>query len=334
MNLDLNQLLGSLKSGLQPLYVLHGEEELLRIEALDQLRAIAKKQGYFREVQMVEGATFDWQALQLELGNAALFGDLKCLEIHCPSGKLGKQGGDFLQQLAENPPPDTSIIIVLPKLDKTQLQSKWFNSLAKHAMILEAKAITPATLPAWARERLQAAHLTIEADALALLIERVEGNLLAAKQEIDKLALLHSAPYCLTLNDIEQAVANVARFDVFQLSSAWMGGDVKRVVRLLDGLEAEGEEPVLLLWAVAEDIRTLIRLTAALKQGKTVQAVRQELRLWGEKQQLAPKAVERLSATRLIAALQTCAKIDRQIKGAADGDAWSDLKQLLMNLAT
>jgi len=133
--------------------------------------------------------------------------------------------------------------------------------------------------------------------------------------------------------DAEAAVANVARFDVFQLSGAWMKGDALRVARLLDGLEEEGEEPVLLLWAVAEDIRTLIRLTAALKQGQSVQSVRNSLRLWGDKQTLAPIAVKRIPAVRLIEALKTCAKIDRIIKGAEDGDAWTEFKQLVTGLA-
>ncbi len=332
--LDLDKLSGSLKSGLQPLYLIHGEEELLRIETLDHIRAAAQFHGYLRESYTVDGAQFDWQELWSQAASAGLFGDLKLLEIHIPSGKVGKQGGEMLQQFAEHPPIDTTTVIIFPKLDKAQTQSKWFTALAKQAVILETKAVSANALPAWIRARLQQYGLEIDADALALFAERVEGNLLAAKQEIDKLALLHPKGHLLTLADAEQAVANVARFDVFQLSAAWMSGDARRVARLLDGLEAEGDEPVLLVWALAEDIRTLIRLTAALKQGKTAQSVRNELRLWGDKQTLAPKAVGRISASRLIAALQECAKIDRQIKGAEDGNAWSSFKQLVMNLAT
>ena len=156
---------------------------------------------------------------------------------------------------------------------------------------------------------------------------------MAARQEIEKLALLHPQGHLINIADAEAAVATVARFDVFQLSGAWMKGDALRVARLLDGLEEEGEEPVLLLWAVAEDIRTLIRLTAALKQGQSVQSVRNSLRLWGDKQTLAPIAVKRIPAVRLIEALKTCAKIDRIIKGAEDGDAWTEFKQLVTGLA-
>lgn len=331
--LDSEQLSGSLKSGLQALYVIHGEEDLLRLESLDHIRHAAQQHGYIKESHIADSPQFDWQALLANAGSAGLFGDKKLLEIHLPSGKVGKQGSDALHQLANHLPNDTCVLIALPKLERAQLQSKWFSSLAQHGCVVEAKAITLNALPTWIKKRLQQHKLDIEPDALAWFAERVEGNLLAAKQEIEKLSLLHPPKTQLNMNDVEQAVANVARFDAFQLSAAWWSGDTKRVVRLLEGLEAEGDEPVLILWAVAEDIRTLLRLMAALKQGKTVAAVRNELRLWGDKQTLAPKAVARFSAQKLVNALQTCAQIDRQIKGAESGNAWANLKHLLLNLA-
>lgn len=320
---------------LQALYVVHGEEDLLRIEAVDALRAAARAQGYLnRESYIVEGSSFDWSEVLGNAASAGLFADLKLLEIHIPNGKPGKTGGDALQQLAENLPEDTVTLIVLPKLDRTQTSAKWFTALAKHGTVLEQKAVQLKDLPAWIRQRLQQHGLNIDADALNLFVERVEGNLLAAKQEIDKLALLYPAGHTVSLDDAQAAVANVARFDVFQLAAAWMGGDAARLLRLLEGLEAEGEEPVLLLWALSDDIRTLIRLAAAFKQGKSLAAVRNELRLWGDKQQFAPMAVKRISPARLLDALAECARIDRQIKGAEAGDAWSSFKTLIMGLAT
>lgn len=188
-------------------------------------------------------------------------------------------------------------------------------------------------MPQWIQGRLKQQGLDIEPEALALFAERVEGNLLAARQEIEKLALLHPKGHLINIADAEAAVATVARFDVFQLAGAWMKGDALRVSRLLDGLEEEGEEPVLLLWAVAEDIRTLIRLTAALKQRQNIQSLRNSLRLWGDKQTLAPMAAKRIAINRLLDALKTCAKIDRIIKGAEEGDAWTEFKQLVTSLA-
>ena len=318
---------------LKPLYIIHGEEDLLRIEALDTLRAAAKKQGYLnREVYTAEN-NFDWNELLHSAGSAGLFADLKLLEIHIPNGKPGKNGGDALQAFAERLPEDTVTLILLPKLEKTQIQSKWFSALAGKGIVLEAKAVAPHALPQWIQGRLKQQGLDIEPEALALFAERVEGNLLAARQEIEKLALLHPQGHLINITDAEAAVATVARFDVFQLAGAWMKGDALRVSRLLDGLEEEGEEPVLLLWAVAEDIRTLIHLTAALKQGQNIQSLRNSLRLWGDKQTLAPMAAKRISINRLLDALKTCAKIDRIIKGAEEGDAWTEFKQLVTSLA-
>ena len=318
---------------LKPLYVIHGEEDLLRMEALDALRAAAAEQGYSdREVYTAETAA-DWDGLAEVTSCAGLFADLRLLEIHVPNGKPGKAGGDALQALAERLPDETAAAVVLPKLEKAQIQSKWFSALAKHGVILEAKPVVGAALPPWLKGRLQKHGLDIEADALALFAERVEGNLLAANQEIEKLALLHPQGGTVSIADVEQAVANVARFDVFQLAAAWMGADAARVIRLLDGLEAGGEEPVLLLWAVSEDIRVLIRLTAALRQGRSVREVGTALRLWGGKLSLAEAAAGRISIHRLIAALQECARIDRLIKGAEQGDAWAAFRQLVYGLA-
>ena len=310
---------------LQPLYVIHGEEDLLRVEALDKLRAAAKQQGYLnREVYTADNA-FDWNEMLASANSMGLFADLKLMEIHIPNGKPGKNGGEALLSLAENHlPDDTVTVVMLPKLEKAQTQAKWFAAMARQGVVLEAKAVSGNALPAWIKGRLKNVGLDIEADALTLFAERVEGNLLAAKQEIDKLALLHPSGSIISVADAELAVANVARFDVFQLASAWMKGDAVRTLHLLEGLEAEGEEPVLLLWAVAEDIRTLIRLAAALKQGQSVQSVRNSLRLWGDKQTLAPLAVKRLSVSRLIG---------RMIKGAEDGDAWAAFRQMVYGLA-
>ena len=330
--MDIEQLSPDLP--LKPLYVIHGEEDLLRVEALDVLRQAARQQGYLnREVYSADSASFDWQELLHAAGSMGLFADLKLLEIHIPGGKPGKAGGDALQKLAGRLPEDTAVVLMLPKLERAQMQAKWFAALAKHGVVLEAKAVSGAALPQWIQGRLKQAGLEIEADALSLFAERVEGNLLAAKQEIDKLALLHPRGHLLNVADAEAAVANVARFDVFQLAGAWMSGDAARTARLLEGLEADGEEPVLLLWALAEDIRTLIRLTAALTQGQSVQSVRNSLRLWGDKQTLAPMAVRRISIARLLAALQDCAKIDCMIKGAEVGNAWAEFKHLTLELA-
>ena len=333
--IDTARLSGSLKNGLHPLYVIHGEEALLRIETLDTLRAAAKAHGYLnRESHTADSTSFDWNGVLANAGSAGLFADLKLLEIHVPSGKVGKNGGEALLKLAENLPPDTVTLLVFPKLERTQTQSKWFAALTKYGSVLEAKPVTTAALPAWIGERLRGQGLEAEHAALQLFAERVEGNLLAAKQEIDKLALIYPKGHFISVQDAQNSIADVARFDVFQRSAAWLSGDERRTAHLLDGLAGEEDEPVLLLWSLAEDIRMLIRLSAALKQGKSLQSVRNELRLWGGKDRFAEQAAARIQPAMLMEALQECARIDRQIKGAETGNARASLRTLAICLAT
>lgn len=321
------------KQALSPLYVIHGEEDLLRIEALDALRQRAKEQGYLtREILTVDNH-FDWSEIWSSLNSMGLFADKKLLEIHIPSGKPGKEGGAALSELPQHLNDETVVVIFLPKLESATLKTKWFSILTGNAKVLDAKAITTANLPDWIRSRLAQHQLKIEPEALDLFAQRVEGNLLAARQEIDKLALIHPPKTVLTLKDTEEAIANVARFDVFQLASSWMNGDINRLQHILDGLEAEGNEPILLLWAVSEDLRTLIRLKGAFSQGQTVASVRTTLRLWGDKQVIMPKAAKQLSVAQLMHGLQQCCLADKQIKGAADGNAWQTVRSLLIDLA-
>ena len=331
--LNINQL--TAHTPLQPLYTLYGEEELLRLETLDTLRAIAKQQGYLhRYTVTVESNTFNWQEWRSYAYSPSLFAQLKLLEIHIPNSKLSKTITDALQELAEDLPTDSLTFIILPKLDKNQQQSKWFTTLSRHGITLEAKSIGLAELPAWIGERLRLRGLDAQSETLSFFAQLIEGNLLAASQEIDKLALIYPKGHLLSLSDIEQTVANVSRFDVFQLSSAWLSGNMPRVIQLLDGLMADGAEPILLVWVLAEDIRILIRLSAALRQGESLQSISKQLRLWGNKSTIMSQASIRLSTLRLMTALQICAQIDRQIKGIENGDAWATLRQLFLELTT
>ena len=261
-----------------------------------------------------------------------LFAERKLIEIHIPTGKPGKEGGEALLQAASHFPPDTVTVLVLPAMDKTQQKSKWFQAWLQAASAIECKEVTAKQLPQWIAGRLQQQGLRIDGDALDVLAERVEGNLLAAKQEIDKLALLHPDGGQILLQQAQQAVADVARFDVFDLAQSWMLGDAKRVLHLCASLQAEGDEPVLLLWAVSEDLRALLRLKAMQAQGEGEQSIRRNLRLWGDKYFWAERALLRIGVKHTLAALQTCAAIDRQIKGAQDGVAWQTTEQMLLDL--
>jgi len=321
-----------LAGGLAPLYVVHGDETLLALEAADAIRARARQDGYQeREVLTVESG-FDWSSLTAAASSVSLFADRKLLEIRIPSGKPGTEGGAVLAAFAARLPEDTVTLVQLPKLERAQMSGKWFSALDAAGIVLAAQPVERRELPAWIARRLERQQQRLTPDALAFMADRVEGNLLAARQEIDKLALLHP-PGELDLDALRAAVANVARFDVFKLSESWLAGDVARVTRMLAGLKAEGEAPVLALWSVAEELRGLIRLRVGLKDGKPLAALMKENRIWGERQRLVEPALRRLSQARLQAALGQCADIDRAIKGAGDGDPWDKLEHLLLALS-
>lgn len=321
-----------LAKGLAPLYLIHGEETLLALEAADKLRKLSSSQGYQeREVLTVE-AGFDWSQLRESMSSVSLFASLKLLEIRIPGGKPGTEGAEALQQLAAAPPQDTITLITLPRLEKAQLQSKWFAALEKAAVVVEAKPVGRHELAGWIARRMKLQQQQLSPEALSFFADRVEGNLLAARQEVDKLALLYPAGE-LSLEQLREAVANVARFDVFHLSESWLSGDSARVQRMLDGLLAEGESPVLVLWSFTEDVRMLLRLRQGLKDGRQLRDLARELRLWGDKQRLAEPALRRIGPRKLMTALSECARIDQQIKGVAVGDPWHSLRGLALLLA-
>lgn len=324
---------GLLARGLAPLYLIHGEEALLALEAADAIREAARQAGYAeREVLTAEG-DFDWSQLAGAADSLSLFASLRLLEVRIPSGKPGAEGSEALVRLVAHPPADTVTLVTLPKLERTQLSSKWFTALEKGAVVVEARPVSRTDLPAWVARRLAAQKQSMTPEALAFFVDRVEGNLLAARQEIDKLGLLHP-PGELSLTTLAEAVADVARYDVFQLSEAWLAGDVPRTVRMIDGLAAEGEAPVLVLWALTEEVRTLIRLRQGRKAGRTVREMARELKLWGEKQRLAEPALARLGPRALMEAWAECARIDRIIKGIEPGEAWFALRALGVRLAS
>jgi DNA polymerase-3 subunit delta len=322
-----------LKEGLAPLYVIHGEEMLLTLEAADAIRQAARADGVEeREVLTVEGQSFDWSQLREAAMSVSLFASRKLLEIRLPTGKPGTEGAQALLHFATHLPPDTLTLVLLPKLDRTQLASKWFEGLAAAGVVLAAHAIERAALPAWIEQRLAQQNQRLTADALTFFAERVEGNLLAARQEIDKLTLLHPQGITLTLADLQAEVANVARFDVFQLSEAWLAGDVGRTARMIEGLAAEGETPVLVAWRLADELRGLIRIRQGQREGRPLTQLMRENRVWGVRQRLVEHALPRLSLRRLAEALAAISQIDRAIKGAEAADPWHALKRVALGL--
>lgn len=330
------QLAAHLERELRPLYVLYGDEPLLVLEAADAIRAKARQQGYSEREVLTVLPQFDWGQLMAAGGNMSLFGDKKLIELRIPSGKPGKEGGAALQDYCANLSPDNLTLITLPKLDWQTQKAAWVGALQQAAVYIDIPTVERAALPNWIGQRLAAQQQSADRQSLDFIADRVEGNLLAAHQEIQKLGLLHP-PGQLSFEQVHDAVLNVARYDVFKLSEAMLAGDAPRLVRMLEGLKGEGEALPLVLWAVAEEIRTLLKLKAGQAQGRPFGLMLKEMRIWGPRERLMEPALRRLTLPVLEQALRDAAQVDKMVKGLRAkgfaGDAWDAMLQLAMKVA-
>ncbi|WP_321879491.1 DNA polymerase III subunit delta [Paraburkholderia bannensis] len=352
MQLRLDALEPHLARGMAGLYVVYGDEHLLAQEACDRIRASARAAGFTdRSVFTVERG-FDWSALLGASQSMSLFGDRQLVELRIPSGKPGKEGADALKTLAASAKaganPDVLTLVTLPRLDAATQKSAWFTALSESGAAIKIDPVERSALPNWIGQRLsqQGQRVAPGEDgrrALQFVAERVEGNLLAAHQEIQKLGLLYPQGV-LSFEQIHDAVLNVARYDVFKLNEAMLTGDVGRLARMLDGLEGEGEAAVLVLWAVVEEVRTLLRIKRGVAAGKPLAVLLRENRVWGPRERLIGPALSRLSEATLERGLVLAARLDRQVKGlsgqargdwrnALPPDAWDGLFELAMTVA-
>ena len=336
MQLRPDALDAQLAKSLAPLYVITSDEHLLALEAADKIRKAARAQGFTERDVLVVERYFKWGALTEANQSQSLFGDRKLIELRIPSGKPGKEGGQALQDYVANLNPDNVTLISLPKLDWQTQKSAWVAALQRAAAYIEIPLVERPQLPAWIGSRLAAQGQSAERASLDFIADRVEGNLLAAHQEIQKLALLHP-PGKLSFEQVQDAVLNVARYDVFKLNEAMLAGDAVRLTRMIEGLKGEGEALPLVLWAMAEEIRTLLRLKSGVAQGKALGVLMKESRIWGPRERLMEPALRRLSLPQLESALREAAQVDRMVKGlrakAFAGDAWDALLQLGLKVA-
>jgi DNA polymerase-3 subunit delta len=262
----------------------------------------------------------------------SLFASRKVVDLRIPSGKPGVEGGQALQDYCTNPSEDVLTLISLPKLDKTAQKSLWFTALAKHGVMISADDIPRSTLPRWIAGRLKRQEQTADNNTLEFLADRCEGNLLAAFQEIQKLALLFPAGQ-LAFDPVKDAVTDVARYDIFKLSEAMLNGNAARYTRILDGLRAEGTATVLVLWAISEEIRTLCKVLQATQRGGNISNALRDARVWGSRQGLIETAARRLKLPHIERAIQQAARLDKTIKGLRQGDVWDELLQLGLRFA-
>ena len=341
MQLRADQLTADLGKGLRPLYTIWGDEPLLAQEAADAIRAAARAAGHTeRQVHTVSGAHHNWSELLGASQAMSLFADKQIVEIRIPSGKPGKQGSEALQRYCERLADDVVTLVQLPQVEWAQQSSSWFTALDRAGVTIRVEAIARTALPAWVAQRLAAQGQRVQGgeagqETLAFFADRVEGNLLAAHQEVQKLGLLYPAGE-LSFEQIEAAVLNVARYDVFKLGAAVLAGQVARALRMLDGLQAEGEAAVLVHWVLSEDIRSLKRLQDATRAGQPLPIALREARVRRDKERLFERALPLLPEHALSALLQAAQICDGLVKGLKHPDwptdPWAGLKRLLLML--
>lgn len=331
------QLPRQLESRLAPIYLIHGDEPLLAMDAADAIRAAARKRGHDERLVYTVEPGFDWGTLAAGAASGSLFATHRLLELRLDEARPGDAGGKALNAYAAAPPPDVVLLVLCGKLDAAAQKSRWFGALDRAGVSVPVRPIEPARLPAWIEARLRTRGLRASPEAIQLLAARGEGNLLAADQEIAKLALLHAGGV-LDAEQVQAAVGDSARFSVFELVDSALAGKARRVLRILAGLRAEGVEPVLVSWALAREVQLLHRLHGELaggdpRGGSATQQVLARHKVWPQRQPLVKQALARLSPADCARLLSDCARLDRLIKGVETGNARDDIEQLALALA-
>lgn len=331
MRIDSEQLPQHLGRGLKPLYTIVGEEMLLALEAADRIRAKALEAGHDERRVLIAESGFDWGELGMIGSSLSLFAPKRVIDLRIPTGKPGKEGSEALQKLVAHLPEDTVVLVSLPGLDRQTQQSKWYEALDGAGVTVHAATVKRERLGPWIASRLALQKQSADERTLGFLADRVEGNLMAAHQELQKLALLFPAGP-VPFEDVKNAVLDVARYDVFEIGPVLLKGERAHFVRMMDGLQGEGVALPLVLWAIAEEARAMAKVRAALDAGQPLPQALREARVWGPRQDLMPAALRRLGSAQLLEILGHAAAADRMIKGLAQGDAWDALLQLGLGL--
>ncbi|GAB2899274.1 DNA polymerase III subunit delta [Microbulbifer echini] len=328
MRINPQQLSQQLRKELVTAYIVSGDEPLLVQECCDQIRAAARKNGFEEREILHAEHNFDWGSLLASAGNMSLFAEKKLIEVRAPSGKPGDKGSKALQEFAALASQDLILLLILPKLDRSQLNSKWVKTLEGQGVLVQVWPVSAQEMPHWISQRLSAAGLSAEKEAVRILAERVEGNLLAASQEIEKLKLLNSGE-TITVEQLEHSVTSSARYSVFDLIDRALAGEAEKAVKTLQGLRAEGIEPPVVLWALAREVRSLLEITEKLEQGQPLaRLVRIQKR-----QPLVQSALSRLGPPKLEALLLKARAVDSAIKGNTTHQSpWIGLLELTLNL--
>ncbi len=332
MKLQLRQLATHLYDNLAPCYLVTGDEHLLVGEALDLIRDAARDRGFTARERHVAMAGFDWSELTIAAANLSLFAERRIVEVWLPTGKPGRAGGQALVDFVAGLSADVLLIVSAPKLDRSAAASKWAKALDKKGVSVPVWPVDVRELPGWIAERMRRAGLRPDRGAVRMIADRVEGNLLAASQEIEKLRLL-LGPGDVSADDVSKAVANSSRYDVYKLADAALAGDAPRAHRILNGLHAEGLEPVIVIWALTRELRTLAKLADLVRQDVDLGNAMQKSGVWRNRQSLVRSCVSRHDRDRFYRLLKACRRADAMAKGQAAGDPWQLAADITLSLA-
>jgi DNA polymerase-3 subunit delta len=326
-----DQLSNHLSGELAPVYLISGDEPLQMREATDEVRSAARQQGFSEREVLDAAAGFDWSALNAAAENLSLFGDRRLLDLRLSSPKVGSEGSKALSAYTENPPQDTLLLISMPKLERGQSNSQWHKRLEQAGVVVQIWPVEGNRLPPWIEQRLRRAGLVPEPGVVEMLADRVEGNLLAASQEIEKL-LLQQGPGVVTAEQLTESVADSARFDVFGLVDSLLMGEAARGLRMLQGLKAEGVAAPVVLWALSREIRAMAQMAYDVERGRGADQVMGAHRVWDKRKPLVRRGLQR-PAGQWRQLIVLCTQADRAIKGLERIDPWLLFEDLVVGMA-
>lgn len=328
MRLKLEQIEANLKT-LKPIYLVSGDEPLQVGEAADSIRAASRKAGFSTREVLNVATDFEWNELSVATDSMSIFAEKKLIDLRLPSGKPGVDGAKALVSFCQNLHEDTVLLITAPKLEKSALKSKWLTQIDQVGVLIQIWPLEGKPLIQWLQKRSQKRGLKIDTDGLKLLATRVEGNLLAAAQEIEKLYVLFGETV-ISRATIEEAVVDSSRYDVFKLTDCVLSGRASRSVRILNGLKAEGIAAPVVLWALVREARLLLTIKTAVNEGKNKEAVFKSHYLWDKRKQLISAILPKIELATLQQIILLGSKVDRQIKGQETGDCWETLLSLCL----
>jgi DNA polymerase-3 subunit delta len=332
MQLRPEQLAKHLTQTLAPVYLISGGEPLLAQECADALRAACRQQNFSeRQVFHVDNG-FDWQQLVAETSALSLFAERKLIELRLPSGKPGDAGSQALDHYCKHISTDTVLMILCEKLESSATRSKWYKAVDAAGVTITVWPVAPAQLPRWIEQRLRSRGLSASTDAVQLLAERVQGNLLAAAQEIEKLQL-YAGDHPIDVETIANTVADSARFDTFGMAEQALSGQAAPALRALNGLRGEGVEPPMILWVLVKELRTLYRCAEQIEQGSSIDRAMDGAGVWDRRKPLIKQALQRLPLRLLAELLQLAQRTDAAVKGGNADDPWQLLDRLVVGLS-